>query len=468
MIPGDVASRRERRGRHRPVVLAIALISAVVSIRRRRPPLSPSSSSAASDGPNVPPIGRSGARRDSRRPPGPRRRRRSHDDEPLDEAEFIIRKSYAETYGRMPRCGDDAIGRDCIALAVEGMDPRRRGDEGGGSDSSTSAAFAAAGESLDRRPRFLVPDHHPYPWWFVTLLRDVARNGVYGPWHRLDTIATDPPLRFCAIGKNGCTEWRRVFRDLNAPEYCDGDNGGGHVVCEASKFNARAELGDDVPLTVFLRDPLERLLSGYLDKCAKPNIRASQGHCEPNEVFGVDHLRRKAINDKTEKKGGRRGSTTAGGVPLLPDLTAAVRDLEREMFATYVDLLPLKWNVHFAPQAFVCDLYRNIDKYDFVGIMGRDFVSELDLMADRYGGPLPDALDAAFGYRSKLENETRKFDNVGSDKAHGTKASAKVYRYYSPRAVRRALEYLSIDYVTLGLEVPAWAKEILREDEDPT
>jgi hypothetical protein len=31
--------------------------------------------------------------------------------------------------------------------------------------------------------------------------------------------------------------------------------------------------------------------------------------------------------------------------------------------------------------------------------------------------------------------------------------------------VRRGLEYLSIDYVTLGLEVPDWAREILRDDE---
>jgi hypothetical protein len=92
-------------------------------------------------------------------------------------------------------------------------------------------------------------------------------------------------------------------------------------------------------------------------------------------------------------------------------------------------------------------------------------------MAQRYGGTtLPDALDSAFGYRSKIGSKdngttTTTADVFGSDKAHGTKASAKVYRYYSPRAVRRGLEYLSIDYVTLGLEVPDWAREILRDDE---
>jgi len=33
--------------------------------------------------------------------------------------------------------------------------------------------------------------------------------------------------------------------------------------------------------------------------------------------------------------------------------------------------------------------------------------------------------------------------------------------------VGKALEYLSIDYVTLGLEVPEWAREMLREETLP-
>jgi len=104
--------------------------------------------------------------------------------------------------------------------------------------------------------------------------------------------------------------------------------------------------------------------------------------------------------------------------------------------------------------------------------MGKSFMSELGRMADRYGGMLPDVLDDIFSYRSSLNlqhNETSSAvangDNVGSEKAHGTKAPAKVARYYSAGTVRRALEYLSIDYVALGLEVPEWAREMLRNDE---
>jgi hypothetical protein len=170
----------------------------------------------------------------------------------------------------------------------------------------------------------------------------------------------------------------------------------------------------------------------------------------------MDHLQVKKIPVATDNKG-----------RPIPDMTLIVNELEREMFATYVDLLPLTWNVHFVPQAFTCDLYRTIDTYDFVGIMGTTFMSELDRMATRYGGLLPYVLEDTFHYRTKLANETiLATANVGADNAHGTKAPSKVYQYYSPQSVRRALEYLSIDYVMLGFAVPEWAKEILRNDND--
>jgi len=88
-------------------------------------------------------------------------------------------------------------------------------------------------------------------------------------------------------------------------------------------------------------------------------------------------------------------------------------------------------------------------------------MSELSRMANKYGGELPRVLNDTFQYQSKLSNDI----NIGSDSNHGTKAPAKVARYYTARAVRRALEYLSIDYITLGLEVPIWAKEMLLRDQ---
>lgn len=159
-------------------------------------------------------------------------------------------------------------------------------------------------------------------------------------------------------------------------------------------------------------------------------------------------------------------------------MTQTLQNRDKEMFAAYVDLMPLKWNVHFVPQAITCDLYRSIHTYDFVGVMGKQFMSELDRMAQRYGGGesssssssslLALVLNDTFEYQSKLQNESIALLNLGADNKHGTKAPTKVARYYSARSIRRALEYLSIDYVTLGLEVPEWAKEMLRDDRMPS
>lgn len=209
------------------------------------------------------------------------------------------------------------------------------------------------------------------------------------------------------------------------------------------------------------------VLSAYLDKCVKPNVRISQGHCEPNDIFGTDFLERKYKNE--QQKNGKVKNEQQYQLYLQQQeryprgITAILQDNEKELFAAYVDLLPLKWNVHFTPQSLTCDLYRNIDEYD-VYKMGTNFMSELNRMANKYGGDFPRVLNGTFQYQSKLGNGSG--INIGKEKnGHATQAPAKVARYYTARAVRRALEYLSIDYVTLGLEVPIWAKEMLVNDQ---
>ena len=120
----------------------------------------------------------------------------------------------------------------------------------------------------------------------------------------------------------------------------------------------------------------------------------------------------------------------------------------------------LQWNVHFVPQAIACDLHRTIDEYDFIGKMGEDFMSDLERMADQFGGRLPEVLNASFAYLDHVGTK-----NTGKEmNRHATHAPAKVKQFYTARTVRRGLELLSIDYVALGLEVPGWAREMLRDD----
>ena len=346
----------------------------------------------------------------------------------VDEADFIIQRAYAQTYARMADCEYNVIEKDCTQRIIDEFQKQQL-------DHNQQQEFSNANNNLQ-----------PLPWWFQTLLRDIPTNGAYGFWHHFSTSSTSPPIRFCAIGKNGSTEWRKVFKALNAPEF------GGE---ENSKFNTKQILDEDTPQTVFLRDPLERLLSAYLDKCVKDDVRKTQGHCEPNGIFASEWMERRAA------KAGK--PIDEKEMILPPELPEIAQDSEKEKFAAYVDLFPLKWNVHFVPQAISCDLYRTIDDYDTY-YMGKSFMSELHRMSTKYGGLLPDTLNTIFDYESQLDKTDSTERNVGADNRHGTQAPAKVAKYYSPRAVRRALEYLSIDYVTLGFEVPDWAREMLRND----
>ena len=406
---------------------------------------------------------------------------------PIDEAQFIIHKSYAESYGRMMKCDETSIERDCIKLVIDDImmkNQQQQQQQQQGNTTHTNIDIASNEDIM------------PYPWWYTTLLRDILTNGAYGPWHHFSTRSTNPPIRFCAIGKNACTEWRRVFKALNAPEFCNtGNTNQANAKDDSSEcksqFNTATPLSQDptaVPNAVFIRDPLERLLSAYLDKCTKPNIRKTQGHCEPNSIFGADYLKRTAKNSNggnnivqiQQHQTQEEQSSSDEMTNAIPDLRRTLQKSEKELFAAYVDLLPLKWNVHFVPQAITCDLYRNIHTYDFVGIMGKQFMSELERMVHRYGGGGEDAsssssssssslvasvLNDTFQYQSKLQNESIAKMNLGSDNTHGTRAPSKVSKYFSARSVRRALEYLSIDYVTFGLEVPDWATEMLWNDQ---
>jgi len=95
--------------------------------------------------------------------------------------------------------------------------------------------------------------------------------------------------------------------------------------------------------------------------------------------------------------------------------------------------------------------------------MDGNFMMDLNRMANQFGGPLPDILDSFFGYKNFTKRESKPV-NVGSHRGHATRAPKKVARFYTPDALRRALEYVSIDYIMLDLEVPEWARQMLRKD----
>ena len=47
-----------------------------------------------------------------------------------------------------------------------------------------------------------------------------------------------------------------------------------------------------------------------------------------------------------------------------------------------------------------------------------------------------------------------------------TKHKTTMVHYYTARTVRRVLQYMSIDYVLLGLPIPQWAEDLLQQEQE--
>jgi hypothetical protein len=266
-------------------------------------------------------------------------------------------------------------------------------------------------------------DSTPYgrhwPWWFQTMLRDggMAGRGLHAPWHVLHYSQQEPKIQQCVFEKGGTKKFRALHcLAINSTfTYTQ--------VMWCYKEQTRPPGSQKV---VFLRDPLDRFLSGFLDKCIS---YTREGHCEPTSVFHDNETG--LVND------------------FLKD--------QRKLFEIYVDTFPLQWNLHFFPQSLFCNgLYRDIADYSFIGNLGNDFYQDLRRLTEQY--PALEHLVEKLFHMDENENVTL---NQGVE----TKAASRTLKFYTPpRTVRRVLEYTAIDYVMLGLPIPSWAERMLAID----
>jgi Sulfotransferase family len=287
-------------------------------------------------------------------------------------------------------------------------------------------------ECLDRAKALGDTKGSPYqdrwPWWFRTLLRDTGKpqNGIQGPWHVLQF--SNPDLRLCVYEKGGTKKFKQ-FHCRHTHNYTGNYPNFNQCWNQQPKYYT-APKSDKA---VFLRDPLDRFLSGFLDKCILHHDTVD--HCEPVTVFHNES-------------------------------TSPVQDLmfndPRKFFDMYVDTFPLQWNMHYIPQALNCGgLYRDIDQYAFVGSMGADFYRDLERLQTQYPR-LERGIEEIF----KL-TEHGKAGKI-NEKGVETGAAGQVMDYYTPHTVRRVLQYYAVDYVMLNLSIPQWAEDMLLEEERTT
>ena len=92
-------------------------------------------------------------------------------------------------------------------------------------------------------------------------------------------------------------------------------------------------------------------------------------------------------------------------------------------------------------------------------MMNGSFYRDLERLGQRYGEKDTKRLEQVFDVQHYLNASTH---NHGIE----TSASSRVLEYYSPKTVRRVLEYTAIDYVLLGIPIPEWAEQMLLEEDD--
>lgn len=274
--------------------------------------------------------------------------------------------------------------------------------------------------------RKLAPRTKKIPWWFQTLLRDNlgAKTFIQGPWHNLNS----PSLEICAIEKIASTEWRQTFCHLNRANEADYLPQRDCNLVNAIKRAKVKEVAEKKHKFVVLRDPLERFLSAYINKC-EVHIKR-EPHCKPGVIF----------KNQTDNE-------------LIEGLD------KHSLFAAYVDTMPLKWDVHFMPQSFFCwGLSKTLNDYDFVLYMGPNYWSDLKNLSSAINVPhFEDAMNLFFKMDTNLNSGLQ---NSGTE----THAASRVNEYYTPYTVRRILQYFSVDYVDLNLPLPLWAVEMLKSD----
>lgn len=419
----------------------------------------------------------------------------------------IVHKTYDQTFASLVElCSNDKEEslKDCFSKLYLTMNYRHEHEDNQDTNNEENEDTASKLKSLQTKYKYSTQH-----WWFRSMIRnggnfdDVPRGELHGPWHIGQ--AKDPNVSMCMIEKVGIKHWQDLFAELNHNE--DGER--------VYRPGRPIPLPDDAvskssseyyPSFVFLRDPLDRFLSAYIDKCVHPKHRKKEEHCEPNEIFNtgddvfnpmlagfsfsddvdidstattIGTTEDESNGDNNDKK--KKKQTT----------TIESRSNKKAMFAAYVDTMPLTWNLHFFPQSLYCNgIFRFIDQYDYVGYMNGDFHRHLNAIGTRYGGRFESALKDVFEYDDEIQTRRRTMTTndaeavaaVGIEKqtdsndaaiatatAHHTgvetKASDKVKEYYTPRSLRQVLQYVSIDYMLLNMNIPQWAEEMLQEEE---
>lgn len=249
----------------------------------------------------------------------------------------------------------------------------------------------------------------------------VARRYI-GPvqWLYAKDEATDETMAFCWIQKAGCTHFKEVHKRLcSVKDYLDR----APLVHKRSivKNASRLIVDKSVHKYVFYRDPMERFLSGYLDKCEGK----SRSYCRM--VFQAEWL-------------------------PFPEAVFKLLDMD-----------PFKMDGHFRPQSTHC------------GGLNRIIVEQTFTHVARLQNEETTRQEMKYMIQHTFQDVTdEEFDRIYPARkmaAHATDANEKLKRFYSdPQLVGIVVNFFLEDYLAFDFLPHEFAQEALldlRARQDP-
>jgi len=229
---------------------------------------------------------------------------------------------------------------------------------------------------------------------------------------------------FCSMPKVGCTEWTQVLHKIfyNDIKYDGGPDYAVRTTSLAySGFKGAENVFNDAQAirAVIVRDPLERFVSAFLDKCLREDCGSRQ--C-------IFRKQRGAISLKTAVDG------------MLAMNPAGVA------------------NTHWRIQSHQCGLGKYVNSYNIVVKFTKDTLASDSACI----------LELAGLSRFDYANETRSFWHASSTRGprqggNNEREQELLKRMFTKAAARRLMEHLREDYRTFNWTEPTWVAEATGE-----
>jgi len=178
---------------------------------------------------------------------------------------------------------------------------------------------------------------------------------------------------------------------------------------------------------VFVRDPLHRFLSAFLNKCYNPTDDEAQGQA------GMESMQ----NCPMYKK----------GIVFKDAVEWALKSDMRDV------------NAHWKLQAYHCLLHKYIQSYNVIGVVSHDLSADAKCLFEKAG------LD---GYNHEFvvdeAGEAKRDDNFRSATKKGETGDDLLKIFFPPDVARKLIQHFAIEYSTFHFDTdPAWLEEATGE-----